>query len=149
MCFRDLAPSCPVSLRDLPTTAVRVKHLQYNEYANRPAFGYICFSELRNAVSRRSSSFAEVIKVCSVFPNLYKAKGVTFRAFLLLVTATVSLTLIVFATRLSRRVTLLFCSNISIAKVSRMFYLANGTVRLDQGSFFRVFTLKWFLRFKS
>lgn len=30
------------------------KHLRYNEYANRPAFGYICFNELRSAIARRN-----------------------------------------------------------------------------------------------
>lgn len=46
----------PVSSRDQATGGFRVKHLRHNEYANRPAFGYICFNELRSGVvpSRRA-----------------------------------------------------------------------------------------------
>lgn len=45
-----------------------MKHLQHNEYANRPAFGYICFNELRTrrlAPSRAKKQFlhAKAIKV--------------------------------------------------------------------------------------
>lgn len=137
----------PVLLWDLPTTAVRVKHLQHNEYANRPAFGYICFNELRNAVSREEAvpSRKKAIKVCPVFPNLYKAKGVYLpRVFIARYFARIPHSTLFPSSRfLSRRVTLLFCSNISIAKVSLVFHSANGTVRLDQGFFFQVSTLVW------
>lgn len=136
----------------LPTTAVRVKYLQYNEYANRPAFGYICFNELRNAVAKEQFLLRErAIKVCSAFPNFYKAPRVTFRAFLLLVTPPVSLTRHRFRRRVlfTTWVTLLLCPDISIAKVScPPCFIANGTVRLDQDSFFSssLFTLRRFLR---
>lgn len=77
-----------------------------------------------------------------VSKSLQSAKRVAFRAFLLLVTfARVAYSTLFslppFFFTMSDE--LLFCSNISIVKISsRLCFITNGTVRLDQSSFFQV-----------
>lgn len=94
--------------------------------------------------AKKQFLYAKAIKVCPVFPNLCKAKGVTFRTFLLPVTSPASLTRHCFrrVSFTTSDVTFLLW-NISIAKVSLMFHSANGAARLDRGFFSQVSTLVW------
>lgn len=122
-----------------------------------PPLGWSTYGTMSMQIGRYSATFVstslgtpsrakkqflhtKAIKVCPVFPNLCKAKGVTFRTFLLLVTSPASLTRHCFRRRVpftTSDATFLL-RNISIAKVSLTFHSANGAARLDQGFFFQV-----------
>lgn len=105
-----------------------------------PPLGWSTYGTMSMQIGRYSATFVstslgtpsrakkqflhtKAIKVCPVFPNLCKAKGVTFRTFLLLVTSPASLTRHSFRRRVpfttSDATFLLW--NISIAKVSLAF----------------------------
>lgn len=96
-----------------------------------PPLGWSTYGTMSMQISRYSATFvstslgtpsrakkqflyAKAIKVCPVFPNLCKAKGVTFRTFLLpvLLRPHRLLDIVSVVAYLSRRVTLLFCSEI-------------------------------------
>lgn len=106
-----------------------------------PAFGYICFNELRNAVSREEAvPLRKGHKSLSCISKSLQSEGSYFpHVFIARYFARIARSTLFPSSEFhSRRMTLLFCSNISIAKVFLVFHSANGIVRLDQGFFFQV-----------